>query len=193
MEITPEDISFNATELIPKAQIAGVVPMAFEQRQVGNTDWTYPYDTITRVTIYLRNGRKLECELQSITNQATWNGGTLSDLQQAIADINPWLQTSFIPPPPPYLIAATSTSLLNTISGLTYVYGVPPSSESSYFKILADGLIPTSGTITVTPSTNIEIFWQGTWQSAPFSFAYPTPNVYFNFSQTVNTQYIPLI
>lgn len=103
MEITPEDVAFNATELIPKDHIAGVFPMTFEQRQVGNADWTYPYNTITRVTIYLRNGRKLECELQSINNQPTWNGGTLADLQQAIADINPWLQGSVIPSP--YILA----------------------------------------------------------------------------------------
>ena len=91
LEITPEDVALNASELIPKSQISGVFPMTFQERQVGDTDWTYPYDTITRITIYLKNGRKLEVELQSITNQSGWSGGTLADLQQAVADINVWL------------------------------------------------------------------------------------------------------
>lgn len=97
LEITPEEVALNASELIPKSQISGVFPMTFQERQVGDTDWTYPYDTITRITIYLKNGRKLEVELQSITNQSGWSGGTLADLQQAINDINPWLQTSTPP------------------------------------------------------------------------------------------------
>ena len=91
LEFTAEEVALNSSELIPKSNISGVFPMKFQQRQVGNTDWTYPYDTITRITVYLRNGRKLEFELQSITNQSGWSGGTLSDLNQAISDINTWL------------------------------------------------------------------------------------------------------
>ena len=108
LEITPEEVALNASELIPKSQISGIFPMTFQERQVGDTDWTYPYDTITRITIYLKNGRKLEVELQSVTNQSGWSGGTLADLQQAIADINPWLQTSTPPIPiPDYFVNYT--------------------------------------------------------------------------------------
>lgn len=48
---------------------------------------TYPYPTMTLVTITMEDGSKELIELQQITNQATWNRGTLSDLNTAVAAI----------------------------------------------------------------------------------------------------------
>jgi hypothetical protein len=48
---------------------------------------TYPYPTMTIIVLELVNSVKVELELQSITNQPTWSGGTLVDLQTAAAAI----------------------------------------------------------------------------------------------------------
>jgi len=61
------------------------IPMSFDG------EWTYPYPTMTVVSITMADQSKTELELQECTNQATWNGGALADLQQAISDINAWL------------------------------------------------------------------------------------------------------
>jgi hypothetical protein len=61
------------------------IPMSFDG------EWTYPYPTMTVVSITMADQSKTELELQECTNQLTWNGGTFADLQQAISDINAWL------------------------------------------------------------------------------------------------------
>lgn len=79
----------------------------------------------------------------------------------------------FSPPPPPFLICATASAQFDACS-LTYDFGEGPSTNSSFFKIQGDGLLPASGTITVTPSTNIEFTNDGgiTWYSTPQNFPY---------------------
>lgn len=61
------------------------IPMSFDG------EWTYPYPTMTVISITMADQSKTELELQECTNQATWNGGAFADLQQAISDINAWL------------------------------------------------------------------------------------------------------
>jgi hypothetical protein len=62
-----------------------VIPMSFDG------EWTYPYPTMTVISITMADQSKTELELQECTNQAAWNGGAFADLQQAISDINAWL------------------------------------------------------------------------------------------------------
>lgn len=54
-------------------------------------EWIYPYPTMTVLQIQITDGSRLNIELQDVSNQATWNGGDLADLQAAIAAINAWL------------------------------------------------------------------------------------------------------
>ncbi len=77
-------------------------------------------------------------------------------------------------PPPPFLVASNGSILINSISGLTYKDGTGPSNSSGAFGIFANGLDPAIGTITLTPSANIELTTNGgsSWTSSPVSFAY---------------------
>jgi len=61
------------------------IPMSFDG------EWTYPYPTMTIISITMADQSKTELELQECTNQATWNLGTFAALQQAVSDINAWL------------------------------------------------------------------------------------------------------
>lgn len=99
MIITREPVGSNASELITKIQITGVVPVQFNSKPAPPNDqyWTYRFNTVTIVRIYTSDGRVMDIELQEITNQPTWSSGTLSDLQQAVMDINTWL-TGVAPP-----------------------------------------------------------------------------------------------
>ncbi len=86
-----------------------------------------------------------------------------------------WDGPSYVPP---YVVPSVPA-----ISGLVYEVGNGPSAGSSTFRILAAGLKPASGNITVTPSANIEVYDGSTWQSAPFTVAYTlgsiiTPSIY---------------
>lgn len=54
-------------------------------------EWTYPFPTMTIIEVLMHDGRRFNIELQEITNQATWNLGTLAAQQAAINDINAWL------------------------------------------------------------------------------------------------------
>src|ERR1700749_1062139 len=78
-------------------------------------------------------------------------------------------------PPPPYIIATDGSSNVTNISGLSYV-GVGPSSPSTTFNIMWAGLSPTSGNITVTVSSNFEVFDGSTWNSTSFNIPYTTTN-----------------
>lgn len=54
-------------------------------------EWSYPYSTMTIVNVTMADQSIYQVELQDVTNQATWNLGTLAALQQAVADIQAWL------------------------------------------------------------------------------------------------------
>lgn len=91
-EMTPDPVADNFPNLIPKTQIVNVHGV-FTQKPVTATDneWTYPYNTMTVLQVERSDGAKESIELQDVSNQATWSGGTKNDLNQAIADINAWL------------------------------------------------------------------------------------------------------
>lgn len=91
---TAEPIASNAVNTIPVDKIVSVTPIFFDYTLVENNDSgtqfkeTYPYPRMTKLVMELMDGSKLEWELQSITNQATWNLGTFAALQTAAAAIN---------------------------------------------------------------------------------------------------------
>ena len=63
------------------------------------------------------------------------------------------------------------TTSPTSFPGLTYVEGFGPSNEG-VFSITASNLTPSSGNITVTPSSLVEV-WNGTaWTASPFTIAY---------------------
>ena len=82
-------------------------------------------------------------------------------------------------PPPPYLVLARDGSVANSITGLDYEQGSGPSSSSVFLQIMAAGLSPATGTITVTPSSNLEFSNNSgsTWHSTPQNFAYSGSHV----------------
>jgi hypothetical protein len=86
MEITPEPVANNATELITKRHVTGVFPARYQVDNKGNT--------VTWIRMYFRHGKKhryIDINCQQVANQATWSDGTLAGLQQALSDINDWL------------------------------------------------------------------------------------------------------
>lgn len=92
IEITPEPLVSNPTEIITKHEIVSVNPVYNAKPTVNDeNEWIYPFSKMTIVNVELSNQRRLELELQLCTNQATWNLGTLAALDQAITDINAWL------------------------------------------------------------------------------------------------------
>lgn len=54
-------------------------------------EWNYRFDNMTVLDIVLDDGRRVNIELQEVSNKATWNLGTLAALQTAVADILAWL------------------------------------------------------------------------------------------------------
>lgn len=92
IEITPEPIASFPTEIITKHEIVSVNPV-YNAKPVVNdeNEWIYPFDKMTIINVELSNQRRLELELQLCTNQPTWSGGTLADLNTAVAAINAWL------------------------------------------------------------------------------------------------------
>ncbi|MFB9090632.1 lamin tail domain-containing protein, partial [Flavobacterium paronense] len=66
----------------------------------------------------------------------------------------------------------TITTSPNSFTGLTYVEGSGPSAESGTFSITASDLSPASGNITLTPSSNIEVYDGSAWQSTAFTVGY---------------------
>lgn len=96
IEITREPIASNAKELLPKIHIAKVSPIKINsksQMAAAERDacWKYRFDVMTQISIDMTDGSSLILELQEITNQPTWSGGTLLGQQTAIDDINTWL------------------------------------------------------------------------------------------------------
>jgi hypothetical protein len=90
MEITREPVANNSPELISKNAIVGVVPV-FDDEAIN-----YRFDVMTVIRICLDNGDNFDVELQEVTNQATWNGGSKMDLDNAIDDINNWLPNDVV-------------------------------------------------------------------------------------------------
>lgn len=93
MEITPQPIASFPTELINKKEIVAVYPV-FNKKPVSVDEakwWIYPYNNMTVIDIQLSNGNKLNIELQDITNQPTWNLGTLAALNAAVTAIKAWM------------------------------------------------------------------------------------------------------
>jgi hypothetical protein len=89
LSITADPVLNNIATVIPY-DVISLVHGAFSQKPVTAQDgeWIYKYDTITELIIEKNDGgAPLRVELQEVSNQATWDGGTLTDLQTAIAAI----------------------------------------------------------------------------------------------------------
>lgn len=84
------------------------------------------------------------------------------------------------PPAPPYIVAGANNHAVNMISGLSYLEGSGPSGQSSAFNIQALGLTPSSGNITITPSSNIEISDDNgsTWMGSPILLPYTSGKIH---------------
>ena len=157
LEITPTSTSGNVTELLPRNRIASVTPVTFQERGVGNTDWPYMYDTITVIRIYMKGVRELryvDIELQNIQNQPTWSGGTLEDLQTAVADIIDWL--------PSGVVATPTISVLPSSLSFPDTYEGQESLEDS-FVVTGTDLV---GSITISFPTG---FKGSTTMGGPYS------------------------
>lgn len=115
MEITPDPVASNASELIPKKHVVAVFPAKFQQRQPGDTQWTYPFDTITVLVFCLVDGRKINLELQTVSNQPGWNDGSLSALNNAHDDVRVWLNGGSLAPGPAILVNPSSLTMDDTI------------------------------------------------------------------------------
>jgi hypothetical protein len=92
MTVTRDPVADNIAEVYPKSQIVDVQG-AFMQKPINaqEGEWHYKYDTMTMLCLRLSNGVEQRIELQEVSNQATWNTGLLTGLQQAVADIQTWL------------------------------------------------------------------------------------------------------
>lgn len=94
LTITAEPVASNAKATVPIALIKSVTPIFYDyataEANNSGTEFkaTYPYATMTRLIFELVDGTKLDWELQNISNQATWNLGTLAALQTAATAIN---------------------------------------------------------------------------------------------------------
>jgi len=146
----------NSRELIAKRNIITVMPTKFQSKAdyTETPPWLYRYDTMTIITIYLRDGSKLSIELQDLSNQPTWNGGTLADMNQAISDIKDWMPGIA---PPEITISTESLSFADTTVTLN--------SASQTFTVSGVNL---TDDITVTPPTGFKIsLTNGSFASTP--------------------------
>jgi len=92
---TAEPIATNLPSAIPIASISDIQGIFFDYSTVEANESgdqfkeTYPFPTMTQIIIETMDGEstRQKFELQSCTNQATWNGGTQADLQQALTDL----------------------------------------------------------------------------------------------------------
>lgn len=98
IEVTREPIIDHVAELFLRENIVRVgVATLNEKAQMMSApineqkEWKYRFPSITLLNIDMADGSNFVVELQEVTNQPTWNGGTLADQQQAIDDINAWL------------------------------------------------------------------------------------------------------
>lgn len=96
--LQPNDIKFvfsqpfSVPELQARVNVVGVSGV-FNQKPIAakEGEWNYPFPTMTKLMIVLKDEPTLIIELQNVTNQPTWNLGTQAALIQAIADIQAWL------------------------------------------------------------------------------------------------------
>lgn len=114
MEITPDPVASNATEIIAKAHIARIIPSKYIERQPGDDEWDYPFNSITVITFHIVDGRKIELELQTVSNQSGWNDGSQSSMSNAQNDINIWLNGGSLAPSPNILVSPSSRNFSNT-------------------------------------------------------------------------------
>jgi hypothetical protein len=92
MEITRNPVAENSAELIPKVNISGVFPVKIQERGVNNElEWVYRFDKIIYISVLTTDDNHFSFDIQEITNQPGWTPD-LAGQQQAIADINAWLQ-----------------------------------------------------------------------------------------------------
>lgn len=54
-------------------------------------EWTYPYPTMTVMTINFTDGGSMSIELQEVSNHNTWSDGTLAGLKIAVGAIQAFL------------------------------------------------------------------------------------------------------
>ena len=92
MEVTPEPIASNATELIVKEHITGVYPVKINSKPASPDDetWKYYHNDMIYVDIAISDGTNFRFDIQDVTNQAGWTPD-LSGQQQCVADIMAWL------------------------------------------------------------------------------------------------------
>lgn len=85
---TANSIQFtdNAGNNVLHIQKSQVVNVTGVFTPVPNTE-NYPFANVTEVSLALAHGGEQKFELQRVTNQPTWNGGSQADLNQAISDI----------------------------------------------------------------------------------------------------------
>lgn len=79
------EVLTGGTSATTSNSTSAVTPTSYDN------EWIYPYKTMTVVQIESTDGSKMNIELQDVSNQATWNLGTLAALKAAIADINAFL------------------------------------------------------------------------------------------------------
>lgn len=61
------------------------------QKDSTDEEWSYRYNTITVICIRMSDGSEIQVELQDVSNQPTWNTGTIAALNTAVSAINAWL------------------------------------------------------------------------------------------------------
>lgn len=115
MEITPDPVGSNASEIIPKKHIVAVVPVPYQERQPGDEEWTYPFNSITKLVFCLIDGRRLVQELQQVSNQPGWNDGSFAALSNASDDVEVWLNGGSLSPSPSVLVSPSSRTFADTV------------------------------------------------------------------------------
>lgn len=96
LQVVRDPAATNVMEVYSKTNIVAVVPV-FNQRPmsppVSDQEWDYPYPTMTIINIYVLGMQHapIRLELQDVSNQATWNTGLLTGIQQALTDIAAWM------------------------------------------------------------------------------------------------------
>lgn len=75
---------------IRKSRITKVAPVFMANAQNTGTQ-TYPYLNLCRIYFGDDMGSFFDFDIQEVVNQPTWVGGTQTELNTAINDINNWL------------------------------------------------------------------------------------------------------
>lgn len=93
MEVTALPVLSNTPEIFNKKEIVSVIPVKRQVKPAAPEDeyWKYPYASMTVIEVNLSNGDMFRVELQNVSNQPTWNNGSLAALNAAVAAINAWL------------------------------------------------------------------------------------------------------